>query len=101
MRGEWPPRLSAIGHHGRVVIPEPAPDKRRRREPDVLALVPAPRDIARLDRIFALDAASSPVERLALWEPDDPADYEFRRFLLDFAYRVLESAGAVRRPTPP
>lgn len=67
-------------------------------EPDVLRLVPLPRDIVRLNDIWKLDATSSPVLMLALWEPTDPDEAAVQRFLLDFAYRVLAAAGAVRRP---
>ena len=68
---------------------------------DVLALVPLTDDFFHLEGVWRLGADSSPLEQLLLWQPADEDDLEFRRFLLDFGFKVLEaermSAGRTER----
>ena len=65
---------------------------------DVLSLVPLTDDFFHLEGLWRLGPGSSPLERLLLWQPADEDDREFRRFLLDFGFQVLE---AERTPRPP
>ena len=64
---------------------------------DVLALVPLTDDFFHLEGVWRLDAASSPLERLRLWQPADEADRGNRRFLLDFGFQVLAAERTVLR----
>jgi hypothetical protein len=56
---------------------------------DVLTLIPPTDDILHLEGVVRLDADSSPLEQLLLWQPTDKSDQYLRRFLLDFGHRVL------------
>jgi diguanylate cyclase (GGDEF)-like protein len=55
---------------------------------DVLALVPPTEDMLRLESAWCLAADSSPLMKLALWNPADEGDQWFRQFLLDFGHDV-------------
>jgi diguanylate cyclase (GGDEF)-like protein len=62
---------------------------------DVLALVPLTDDFFHLEGVLRLDAGSSPLERLRLWQPADKVDQVNRRFLLDFGSQVLAAERTV------
>ena len=51
---------------------------------------------AMLER-WRLDAGSSPLQLLLLWQPTDKTDQYLRRFLLDFGHRVLAAERAQAR----
>jgi diguanylate cyclase (GGDEF)-like protein len=55
---------------------------------DVLALVPPTEDVARLESLWCLAPQSSPLMKLALWQPTDEDDQWFRELLLDFGHDV-------------
>ena len=67
----------------------PRPDGAGPPSRDVLAEVPPTKEIVYLENIWRLDAGSSPLQLLWLWEPTDKTDQYLRRFLLDFGHRVL------------
>ena len=56
---------------------------------DVLELIPPTDEILHLEGVLRLAADASPLEQLLLWQPTDKGDQHLRRFLLDFAHRVL------------
>jgi hypothetical protein len=64
---------------------------------DVLAQVPLTKEILHLEDLWRLDADSSPLELLLLWQPTDKADQRLRCFLLDFGHRVLAAERAQPR----
>ena len=64
---------------------------------DVLAQVPPTKEILHLEDLWRLDADSSPLEQLLLWQPTDKVDQHVRRFLLDFGHRVLAAGRAQPR----
>ena len=64
---------------------------------DVLAQVPPTKEILHLETLWRLDADSSPLEQLLLWQPTDKTDQYLRRFLLDFGHRVLAAERAQAR----
>ena len=78
----WPVRLTAIEHRGRVVVEPP-------REPDVLQLVPPRPDVEYLNRVFEIDAHTSPLVMLQLWHPTDPIEQSIRSYLIAFGRSVL------------
>jgi hypothetical protein len=55
---------------------------------DVLALVPPTEDTIHLESLWCLDVGSSPLMKLALWQPADEDDQWLRQFLLDFGHDV-------------
>jgi diguanylate cyclase (GGDEF)-like protein len=59
------------------------------REPDVLALVPPTEDIARLESLWSLAPDSSPLMKLALWQPGDEGEQLLREFLIEFGDDVV------------
>lgn len=73
--------------------PNPADPSAQR---DVLAQVPPTKEILHLEDLWRLDADSSPLEQLMLWQPTDTTDQYLRCLLLDFGHRVL----AAGRPQP-
>ena len=64
---------------------------------DVLAQVPPTKEMLHLEALWRLDADSSPLEQLMLWQPTDKTDQYLRRFLLDFGHRVLAAGRAQPR----
>jgi hypothetical protein len=64
---------------------------------DVLAQVPPTKEILHLEVLWRLDADSSPMELLLLWQPTDKVDQHLRLFLLDFGHRVLAAERAKPR----
>ena len=64
---------------------------------DVLAQVPPTNEIIHLENIWRLDASSSPLQQLLLWQPTDEVDQHVRHFLLDFGHRVLAAERAQPR----
>ena len=91
-RSVFPERLTAIRYRGRVALPS-----REEREPDVLKLVPPTEDIVHLEQVWALDEHTSPLTKLELWRPTDPADKFVRAWLLDFGAKVLAFATRTSR----
>ena len=55
---------------------------------DVLALIPPTEDIVHLESLWCLAPRSSPLMKLALWQPTDEDERWFRQFLLDFGHDV-------------
>jgi len=62
------------------------------RDPDVLMLVPPTEDVVRLESVWSLAAHSSPLMKLALWQPSDEGEQLLREFLLDFGHDVAATA---------
>jgi diguanylate cyclase (GGDEF)-like protein len=56
---------------------------------DVLALVPPTEDMLHLQSVWCLAAYSSPLMKLALWNPTDEDDRVLRRLLLYFGDEVM------------
>ena len=80
--GKRPPRTPPAGPTQPAVA----------RDRDVLALVPPTEDIVRLESIWNLAADSSPLMKLALWQPSDEGEQLLREFLLDFGHDVAATA---------
>jgi diguanylate cyclase (GGDEF)-like protein len=62
------------------------------RDRDVLALVPPTEDMVRLESLWSLASDSSPLMKLALWQPGDEDEELLREFLLDFGHEVAATA---------
>jgi diguanylate cyclase (GGDEF)-like protein len=77
----------------------PAVDWRR----DVLALLPPTEDVVRLESLWCLAPTSSPLMKLALWQPADEFEEAIREVLHDFGDDVLASRerGAARQGGAP
>jgi len=68
------------------------------RDPDVLALVPPTEDIVRLESLWSLTPDSSPLMKLALWQPGAEGEQLLREFLIEFGHDVVATAWKSENP---